>query len=384
MTARKHQYFYTYDTVGSFLRTNDLKDAYDQADSGQISQDEFKQIQHSATKDLVQKEISHGLHVVSDGEYNRKNFFIDFLAGLKGVKVIPDGFKLNFSGQELIADGLRLEGKLEYNADHPFFSDLEFLQSIIPADVQAKVTIPAPTPLLFTGNFAVIDNYSDFYASREEYLSDILKVYQQTIAHFYELGLRYIQLDDPWLLGVTLPIAGLQGDENTERVEKLEKEISSLIQKIIAAAPDDLIFATHICRGNFHSASLGGGTYASITNVLQELPYDAFFMEYDDLKIDGDFEPLAKIHRAQPQAVFVLGLVTTKSSHMELERELQHRILQAADIVPLRNLSLSPQCGFASTKEGNDLNEQQQWDKIDLVVQTARDTWKTDACRFGR
>lgn len=382
MTVKKHQYFYTYDTVGSFLRPNDLKEAYNQVDNGEITQDEFKQIQHGATKKLVQQEITHGLHVVSDGEYNRKNFFIDFLAGLKGVQVVPDGFKLNFSGQELVDDGLKLAGKFEYNANHPFFSDYEFLQSIIPAGVQAKVTIPAPTPLLFEGDFAVIANYSDFYASREEYLADILKVYQQTIAHFYELGLRYIQLDDPWLLGVTLPITGLQGDENTERVTKLEDEITSWIQKIIAAAPDDMIFATHICRGNFHSASLGGGTYASITNVLQELPYDVFFIEYDDLKTDCDFEPLARIHRAQPQVVFVLGLVTTKTSQLESEQKLQHKILQAMDVVPLHNLSLSPQCGFASTKEGNDLNEQQQWDKVDLVVQTARDTWKTDACRF--
>src|SRR5699024_1121506 len=200
----------------------------------------------------------------------------------------------------------------------------------------------------------------------------------------YELGLRYLQLDDPWLLGVTLPIAGMQGNENDARVEKLENEIDSLIQQIIETAPDDMIIATHICRGNFHSASLGGGTYASITNILQQLPYDAFFMEYDDMQADGDFEPLARIHRAQPQAVFVLGLVTTKSPQLEAKQNLQHKILQAMDVVPLHNLSLSPQCGFASTKEGNDLNEKQQWDKIDLVVQTARDTWKTDACRFDR
>lgn len=382
MTVRKHQYFYTYDTVGSFLRPEKLKQAYGQVESGKISPEEFTELQHDATKELVKKEIAHGLHVVSDGEYNRKNFFIDFLAGLKGVKVVPNGFKLNFSGQELVDDGLKLVGKIGYNPEHRFFTDYGFLQSITPADVQAKVTIPAPTPLLFEGDFSVISNYRDFYASHEEYLADILKVYQQTVAHFYKLGLRYLQLDDPWLLGVTLPIAGMQGNENGERVEKLENEIVSVIQQIIETAPEDMIIATHICRGNFHSASLGGGTYASITNVLQQLPYDAFFMEYDDMQADGDFEPLAKIHRAQPQAVFVLGLVTTKSAQLEAKQDLQHKILQAMDIVPLHNLSLSPQCGFASTKEGNDLNEKQQWDKIDLVVQTARDTWKTDACRF--
>ena len=382
MKVRQHQYFYTYDSVGSFLRPDSLKTAYQQVAAGEISQDEFTEIEHQAVQDLVQKEVAHGLHVVSDGEFNRQNFFLDFLAGLNGVEVVPNGFKLNFSGQELVADGLKLNGKLAYAPDHPFFADFEFLHSILPLGVQAKVTIPAPTPLLFEGDFAVIDNYQDFYASRADYLADILKTYQQTIKHFYELGLRYIQLDDPWLLGATLPVAGLQGTENAARVEKIEGEIVSLIQEIIASAPDDLIFATHICRGNFHSSSLGGGTYASIVHVLQQLPYDAFFMEYDDPQADGNFEPLAQIHRAQPQAVFVLGLVTTKSPQLEPKRALQHQILEAAEIVPLRNLGLSTQCGFASTADGNDLTEQQQWHKLAIVVQTARDTWRADACHF--
>ncbi|GBG93756.1 5-methyltetrahydropteroyltriglutamate--homocysteine methyltransferase [Ligilactobacillus salitolerans] len=382
MAVRAHQYFYTYDTVGSFLRPKKLKLAYDQVKAGEISSEEFAEIKHTAIKELVQKQVAHGLHVVSDGEFNRKNFFIDFLAGLAGIKVIPNGFKLNFSGHELVDDGLELDGKIGYDPAHPFFADFEFLDSITPKDATTKVTIPAPTPLLFEGDFAVISNYREFYADREAYLADILSTYQQTVAHFYKLGLRYLQLDDPWLLGVTLPLAGLEGKENETRVAKLEGEIISLIQQIIATAPSDMIITTHICRGNFHSASLGGGTYGSILNVLKKLPYDAFFLEYDDLQAAGGFEPLAVIHRAQLQAVFVLGLVTTKTPQLELERELQHQILLAEDAVPLRNLALSPQCGFASTKEGNDLNEPQQWQKVDLVVRTARDTWKTDACRF--
>ncbi len=382
MAERKHKYFYTYDMVGSFLRPSQLKEAYSQLAKGDISHAEFARIQQNSTRDLVYQEIKQGLHVVSDGEYNRKNFFIDFLAGLKGVKIIPNGFKLNFSGEELVDDGLELAGKIAYEPAHAFFKDFQFLKSITPEGVLDKVTIPAPTPLLFAGNFAVISNYRDFYASREDYLADILKAYQQTIAHFYELGLRYLQLDDPWLLGVTLPVAGLEGEKNKKRVQKLESEIVTLIQKIIDSAPDDLIITTHICRGNFRSASLGGGSYASIIDVLQQVPYDAFFLEYDDLKVDGDFEPLAILHRAQPQAVFVLGLVTTKSPKLENETELQHQILQAEQEVPLHNLGLSPQCGFASTKEGNDLDQEEQWAKVDLVVKTARDTWKADACKF--
>lgn len=368
-----NKYPYHADVVGSFLRPATLKAAYQQAKDQSLTAEQFQTLQQQAVKQLVAQQRQHHLAVLNDGEFNRENFFLDFLAGLTGIAVVPQGFQLNFSGQQLVDDGLQLAGKIQYNAQHPFFADYLYLNSLLRDNEQAKVTIPAPTPLLFTGNFAVINNVEQFYATRKAYLHDILITYQRTIQHFYDLGLRYLQLDDPWLLGITLPFAGLQ--EQPEAAQKLTQEIVQLLQDLLASLPADLVVTTHICRGNFHSAPLGGGTYQDIVDILTQLPYDAFFLEYDDQQADGDFAPLAQIHQEQPQAVFVLGLITTKTGQIETAAELVAQIQTAAHFVPLNNLALSPQCGFASTKEGNDLTVEQQWAKIDLMNQVANQVW---------
>ncbi len=366
-----------YDIVGSFLRPNLLKKSYIAFDQKKINRENFTKIKRLAVKKLVRKEAKLGLKAITDGEFNRKNFFLDFLSGLKGVRTIPNSFRLNFNGTQLVGDGIKLSGKLTYNPYHPFFKDFSLLNSLAPKSSISKITIPSPTPILFVGPFAVIKNILEFYTNRKDYIKDVIQTYRKTILHFYKLGARYIQLDDPWLLGLTFGFNNYQNQEKKQaKTRSLAKDIIFVIKHILYKLPRDLIITTHICRGNFRSSSLGGGTYSSIVKYVKQLPYDGFFLEYDNLKQDGNFAPLAQIYQSQPKAHLILGLISSKFPNLENKTEIKKEIKQATHYVPLKNLALSPQCGFASTAEGNKLTEKQQWDKLKLMVDVAQEIWK--------
>lgn len=362
-----------YDIVGSFLRTPKLKAANEQLHTGKINEDEFKVIRQEQTKKLVLKEVAHGLKAVTDGEFNRSWWHLDFLWGLKGVTRYDYQKSYKFEGAETRTDNAKLTGKIQFNPDHPFFETFKYLKSITPDGIIPKQTIPSPT-MLFRDNRS--DNWSLFYATREDYLVDLAKAYQQTILRFYELGARYVQIDDTtWAF-----LISKLNENNDDPIEHakyvtLANEGVQVINDAIKDLPKDLTVTTHICRGNFKSTFLFSGGYAAVAEYLGQLNYDEFFLEFDNDRA-GDFSPIQTIWNNRVNTIIVLGLITSKNGQLEDYHQVIDRIKEATKYVPLENLALSTQCGFASTEEGNTLTEVDQWNKIDLVKEIADEVWK--------
>ncbi|WP_439425131.1 vitamin B12 independent methionine synthase [Oenococcus alcoholitolerans] len=360
------------DLVGSLLRPQELKDAHKQLEEGKIDQAAYLAIQRKQIKRIAAKQAELGFKDVTDGEFSRSWWHLDFLWGLGGVDKYDYKKSYKFHGSKTRTDNAELVGKIAYNPQHPFFEAFKYLKSVAPASVLPKQTIPSPS-LLFRDNRS--DNWNRFYQSWNDYLEDIVKTYRQTILHFYELGARYVQLDDTtWAFLISrLNDTKDQADQHAE-YEKLAQDSVDVINGILKDLPDDLTVTTHICRGNFKSTYLFSGSYDVIAPYLSQLNYDGLFLEYDNQR-SGGFEPLKKIWNGDENKRIVLGLVTSKIPDLEQEAFLKTRIEEAAEYVPLDNLAISTQCGFASTEEGNKLTEDQQWDKLRLVVQTASDVW---------
>nr|WP_125713495.1 5-methyltetrahydropteroyltriglutamate--homocysteine S-methyltransferase [Agrilactobacillus yilanensis] len=355
---------FRYDVVGSLLRPAALK----ATGSTPVS----IETQHNEVKRVVTEVAGLGFKVVTDGEFSRRWWHLDFLWGLNGVTNVPHENNYGFNGEVANTDDLTLTGKIAFNPEHPFFDAFTYLKSVTPDGVLAKQTIPAPS-LIIRDN--LIKNVTDFYEDRAAYLADIVKAYRQTILHFYELGARYIQLDDTsWAYLIEQLNDTLDQPEAHEKYEKLGAEFTTVTQAILKDLPEDLTVTTHICRGNFHSTFLFSGGYEPVVKYLKQLPYDGFFLEYDNER-SGDFSPLKALHEGQPNAVIVLGLVTSKFPELESKATLKARIKEATAYVPLENLALSTQCGFASTAEGNKLTEAQQWAKLTLVKEVAQEVW---------
>ena len=318
-----------FDIVGSFLRPEELKQARDKFNHGDISQAELTQVENQEIEKLIHTEENLGLKAVTDGEFRRSWWHLDFLWGLTGVKKYDYHESYKFHGAKTRTDNAELAGKVAYNPEHPFFKAFEFVKEH--TNVTPKQTIPSPT-LLFRDNRS--DNWPNFYNNKRAYLDDLAKAYHETIKHFYDLGCRSL--------------------ENL---------------------PDDLTVATHICRGNFKSTFLFSGGYEPIAKYLAQLNYDRFFLEYDNDRA-GDFAPIKTIWNNRDDVTIVLGLITSKDGQLENPAAIIQRVNEAAKLVPLSNLALSTQCGFASTEEGNILSEADQWKKIKLVVDTANKIWK--------
>ncbi|KRM60310.1 hypothetical protein FC26_GL000947 [Paucilactobacillus vaccinostercus DSM 20634] len=363
---------YRYDIVGSFLRTPALKDALAKHRAGDLTDEDFKAIQQTEIQKLVATEAQHGLKGLTDGEFSRSWWHLDFLWGLNGVAKYDYKASYKFKGAKTRTDNAELTGKVSYNPNHPFFAAFEYLNSIVPAGTVAKQTIPSPS-MLFRDNRS--DNWPQFYDTRDEYLHALADAYQQTILHFYELGARYIQIDDTtWAFLISkLNETKDQPAEHAKYVT-LAEESTRVINELLAGLPEDLTVTTHICRGNFKSTFLFSGGYEAVAQYLGQLDYDGFFLEYDSDR-DGDFEPLKTIFNGRTDKKIVLGLITSKDGQLEDRQAVINRIHEATQYVPLANLALSTQCGFASTEEGNVLTEEQQWAKIDLVKSIADEIW---------
>ena len=360
--------FYHFDQVGSYLRPEALKKAHADFEAGKISADEVKKIQRREIAALVPKQVAVGLKAVTDGEFNRSWWHLDFLWGLTGVGTYDQNDSYKFHGEKTRATNIELTGKVAFNPEHPFFEDFEYLQTLVPEGIEAKVTIPSPT-LFFRDNRS--DHWADFYESWEAYIDDLALAYRETLLHFYALGARYIQLDDTtW----AFLIAKLSTHEDDEKYSAIARDSATLINKVLADLPADLRMTTHICRGNFKSTYLFEGSYAPVASYLGKLNFDSFFLEYDDAR-SGDFSPLTDIWNGREDVKIVLGIVTSKSPEIEKAEDVKARIADAATLVPLENLALSMQCGFASTEEGNKLTEAEQWKKLDFVREIAEEVW---------
>lgn len=363
---------YRYDVVGSLLRPQALKQARARFAKGLIDADELAAIQHDETKRVVDEQVALGLKAVTDGEFNRSWWHLDFLWGLTGVGHYDYQQSYKFHGSKTRTDNADLVGKIAYNPDHPFFQTFSYLQTLVPAGVTVKQTIPSPT-MLFRDNRS--DNWHQFYETWEDYLDDLATTYHQTIQHFYDLGCRYIQLDDTtWAFLISQLNATADQPAEHAKYVRLAEDAVRVINQLLTDLPGDLTVTTHICRGNFKSTYLFSGSYDDVADYLGQLHYDGLFLEYDSDRA-GDFTPLKRIWHGDSQKRIVLGLITSKFPELEDPDEIKARIQQASAFVPLENLALSTQCGFASTEEGNQLTEDQQWAKLKLVKQIATDVW---------
>ena len=361
-----------FDHVGSYLRPQELKEARENYSEGKISQEELLKVQDKLVKKLVQHEVENGLEVVSDGEFGRSWWHLDFLWNLSGLEAYFQDDSYHFHGAETRTTNVRIIDELSENPEHPFYRDFDYLKSVTPDGVTPKVTIPSPT-LLFRDNrshFAL-----NFYESWEAYLDGLAKTYNDTIKHFYDLGARYVQLDDTTWAYLIQQLNDTKGNADEHaKIEKIGEDSVYVINKALENLPEDLILATHICRGNFQSTYLFEGGYNDISKYLGQLNYDIFFLEYDDNR-SGDFSPLAAIWNERPNVELVLGVITSKSPELEDVDQVIERIQEAAKLVPLQNLGISTQCGFASTEEGNILTEQDEWKKLQLIKTITNKVW---------
>lgn len=362
---------YRYDIIGSFLRPAELKEAREEFKEGKISQADLTKAEDKWIKDLVDKEKAVGLHAVTDGEFRRSWWHLDFLWGLKGVTKYDYQHSYKFHGEKTRTDNAELGGKVEYNPDHPFFKHFLFTKEAA-GDAVAKQTIPSPT-MLFRDNRS--DKWPDFYASWDEYLADLAKAYNETIKHFYDLGCRYLQIDDTtWAFLISkLNETKDQAEEHAKYVQLAESAVK-VINGALEGLPADLTVTTHICRGNFKSTFLFSGGYEPVAPYLAKLNYDGFFLEYDSDR-SGDLAPIKTIWNDRTDVKIVLGLVTSKFGELEDKDDLLAQIKEASGYVPLENLALSPQCGFASTEEGNKLTEAEEWNKLKLIKEVADEVW---------
>lgn len=360
---------YRFDQVGSYLRPENLKKAREQYAQGEISYDDLLKVQHDEIKNLVDEQVKVGLSAVTDGEFNRSWWHLDFLGQLGGFEFYDQNDSYKFHGQKTRSTNVRLNGKVNANLDHPFFKDFEYLKSVTPEGVEPKQTIPSPSLIINRDHRS--DLWSKYYDSWSEFLDDLAQAYHDTLQKFYDLGARYVQIDDTtWAYLIAQLNANADNPEERGKFEKTAADDVYVINKALAGLPEDLKLATHICRGNFKSTYLFEGGYEPIAKYLGQLNYDAFFLEYDNDR-SGGFEPLKEIYNNRQNVEIVLGLLTSKSADLEDVDEVVARIDEAANYVPKSNLALSTQCGFSSTEEGNILTIPDQWKKLALIKHIA-------------
>jgi 5-methyltetrahydropteroyltriglutamate--homocysteine methyltransferase len=357
--------------VGSLLRPPELKRARDAHKRGEITAGKLREVEDAAISDIVRMQEDIGLQGITDGELRRGSWHMDFLYQIGGVTRVQDDMKVTFHNEkgdiEFTPSALRASGRLTLNRTI-FGEDFSFLKSI--AGGTPKITIPSPSMMHYRGGRSVLN--PEVYPDIELFWSDLKRVYAAEIAGLARLGCTYLQLDDTSLAYLNDPtqreyVAKLGGDAKRQHLTYIE-----LMNGALANRPPGMTVCTHLCRGNYRSSWVSSGGYDYVAEALfNELNVEGFFLEFDDER-SGGFEPLRFVPKGK---YVVLGLVTSKRATLEKKDDLKRRIDAAAKFVPLEQLCLSPQCGFSSTQEGNDLTFNDQIAKLRLVVETAREVW---------
>ena len=364
---------FRYDFVGSFLRPEKLKKARNQFDNGSIGYDELKKVEDESITELITKVKELGYNVITDGEFRRATWHLDFMWGFDGVGHAPTKTGLPFHGEDAMVDDTYLVVKVGIKEEHPFVEHFKFVKQFEDENTVAKQTMPSPAQFLaqFTMPFNR-EHTLKYYATDKELAEDIVKAYGKVINDLYEAGCRNIQLDDcTWgmMADKSGHLAYGTTQEGLKEIQKIHRDINN---KVIKNAPADMVINTHVCRGNFHSTYANSGAYDPVADILfGEENVDAYYLEFDDER-SGGFEPLAKVSGDKK---VVLGLITTKSPKLENKEEVINRIHEAEKYIPLDRLYLSPQCGFASCEIGNKLTEEEQWTKLKLVKEIAKEVW---------
>lgn len=372
-TPNKQNAPFRADIVGSFLRPQAIKSARAAYAAGDITAAELKQVEDKSIAELIAKQKAAGLNVITDGEFRRSYWHLDFMWGLNGVEHIelPHGYQ--FHGEETTKGSCAITGKIS-GEHHPFVEHFKFVKQFEDGDVVARQTLPAPAQFyaeLFRGESNTA-NTLKYYPDQAQLIQDIAAAYRQVFKELYEAGCRNIQLDDcTWgmVCDTSFWESMVGGGYDVEELKNAYLTVNNLA---LLDRPDNLVINTHVCRGNYHSTWASQGPYDAVAPLLfAKENVDAYYLEFDDER-SGGFGPLA--HVAEGKKV-VLGLITTKSPKLEDRTAVIARIYEAAKYVPLDRLCLSPQCGFASCEIGNKLTEEEQWAKIALVQSIAKEVW---------
>mgnify|MGYP003365782432 CR=1 FL=1 len=366
-----------YDIVGSFLRPDELKKAREKFNNKEITAKELQVIEDNLIRELVEKEKESGLKIVTDGEFRRSYWHLDTFWGFEGIEHVIPSHGYLFHDEETRADSARVIGKIKFGTNHPDLRAYKFLKELVENDngIIARQSIPAPAQFYseLVRDEENTKSLRQFYQTDDELIADIGKAYRELILALYDEGCRDIKLDDcTWGMVVDNHYWATRASEGLDR-QAIQKTYLAVNNAALVNLPDDLRISTHVCRGNYHSTWAASGGYAPVADYLfAKEDVAAFYLEFDDNR-SGDFAPLAKVPAGKD---VVLGLVTSKHPALESPESLIARVNEAAQYVTLEHLQLSTQCGFASTEEGNKLTQEQQWAKIKLVVDTAKQIWK--------
>ncbi len=356
------------DHVGSLLRSPALHAARQKRERGEIDAAALKAIEDREIVELIRKQEAVGLKSITDGEYRRASWQTDFLTALDGVEAYKGERKFKFKGAQPRPILLRLKGKLGRVDGHPMVEHFKFVQANTKAT--PKMTIPSPSTLHFRyGREAVPES---IYPTMDEFYRDLGATYRKVVRAFADAGCRYLQLDEVNLAYLCDPALCEQVRARGDDPKTLPMVYAGMINAAISDIPADMTISMHLCRGNFRSTFVATGGYEPVAEILfNTIHVHGYFMEYDSERAGG-FEPLRFVPKGK---TVVLGLVTSKTGELESKDAIKRRIDQAAKFVDLEQLALSPQCGFASTEDGNVLAEEQQWAKLRMIVEVAEEVW---------
>jgi methionine synthase II (cobalamin-independent) len=356
------------DHVGSLLRPTPLKEARAKRERGEIDAAALKEIENCEIEKIIRKQEEIGLKAVTDGEFRRAFWNYDFLGCLPGVEAYLGQRKIQFQGVNPKPMMLRVVGPLGRFDTHPMLEHFKFVREH--TRVVPKMTVPSPSSLHFRyGRDAVPES---IYPGMSEFYRDLGQTYRKAVRAFADAGCRYLQLDEVNFTYLCDPKLRAQVANRGEAPEQLPAIYASMINAAVSDIPPDMTITMHLCRGNFRSTFVASGGYEPVAEILfNSINVQGYFMEYDSERAGG-FEPLRFVPKGK---TIVLGLVTSKSGRLESKDELKRRIDEATKFVPLDQLCLSPQCGFASTEEGNILAEEEQWAKLARIVEVAHEVW---------
>jgi 5-methyltetrahydropteroyltriglutamate--homocysteine methyltransferase len=367
MTARTKPPFRA-DHVGSLLRPAVLKEAREKAARGAISAAELAAVEDREIEKVIRKQEAIGLELATDGEFRRAWWHFDFYGMLDGVELYELGHGIQFQGVQTKARSIRVIDKIGFS-NHPMLAHFEFLKAH--TKVMPKMTIPSPSVLHFRLEPGAVAK--SVYRHHDAILDDLAAAYRTAVRAFYDAGCRYLQFDDTAWAYLCSDVEMKKARDRGMNVERLQESYTALVNKSLEGKPADMAITTHVCRGNFRSTWIASGGYEPVAeNLLARCAYDGYFLEYDTERAGG-FEPLRFLPKGDKTVV--LGLISSKLGELEKKEDVKRRIDEATKFAPFEQLALSPQCGFASTEEGNVLAEDEQWAKLSMAVEIAGEMW---------
>ncbi|MGP0091866.1 MAG: cobalamin-independent methionine synthase II family protein [Xanthobacteraceae bacterium] len=356
------------DQVGSFLRPAPLKNARAKREKGEITAAQLTAVEDAEIDKLIKQQEQIGMTLATDGEFRRSWWHFDFFGMLDGAELYELDHGIQFQGVQTKAQSIRVTRKLGFS-NHPMLAHFKFLKAH--TRVVPKMTIPSPSVFHFRLEPGAVNK--QFYANNDAIFDDLAKTYRQAVRAFYDAGCRYLQFDDTAWAYLCSKEELKKAKDRGMNTERLAQDYARMINQALEGKPADMVVTTHVCRGNFRSTWIASGGYEPVAEVLfGACNYDGYFLEYDTERAGG-FEPLRFVPKGNKQVV--LGLITSKSGTLEKKDDVKRRIDEATKYVNLEQCCLSPQCGFASTEEGNVLTEEQQWAKMREIVELAGEVW---------